>query len=237
MINIQISQEEMKRPEVYQTAITLLSHLSGSPEPVQIIEAKPQKKKHKDQQVGTPNIDEEVKARYGNIVTKAKSLYFLSIIKQHGTIDSRQIAEEMTAHYPQMTRKSIGGITGAVSRWFQKDNESLPYSSRNDTSQPGLHIFTWVNGTSKTAKGDTSTPSEEVENTDESDFTIDPNELDELISMMPPRFRGFLGKLVTQGSISKEEVGAAWLAFSKAVMELGTTYFENEGNRIVTNYK
>ena len=144
MINIQVNQEDIKRPEVYEAVMQLLGHLSGTHEARSPVEVKSPKARRKDEQVGQPDIDHEIQEQYGQFISKAKSLYFLSIIKRSGSLNSDQIAEAMQMHYPSMTRKSIGGITGAVSRWFQANDMNLPYMSINDKTRNGIHIFTWV---------------------------------------------------------------------------------------------
>ena len=111
VLTIQITQDEMKRPEVYETVMQLLNQLSGAQSAPAPVEVKVSKARRKDELVGRPDIDPEIQARYGERISKAKSLYFLSVIKRLGSVNSDQIAEAMQVHYPSMTRKSIGGIT------------------------------------------------------------------------------------------------------------------------------
>lgn len=210
MITIQIDQDDIKRPEVYEAMIQLLNQINGIQGIPVPMETKAQRVRRKNEQVGDPDIDTEIQEKYGAAISKAKSLYFLSIIKRNGTVDSLQIQSAMRQHYPQMTRKSIGGITGAVSRWFQKHNQRLPYDSTNDKTRNGIHIFTWVG-----------------------DQTLSDEERDELLSRMPNRYQAPFSKLLETGSIGKSELGTKFTAFSKAVNELSTDYFENEGNMII----
>lgn len=210
MINIQVNQDEIKRPEVYEAVMVLLGHLSGVHESIAPADSKPAKSRRKDEQVGKPDIDEEIQEHYGHLISKAKSLYFLSIIKKNGTVNSDQIAEAMQMHYPSMTRKSIGGITGAVSRWFQNSQMDLPYMSINDKTRNGIHIFTWIG-----------------------DEELDEEGRQDLINRLPAKFQTPMTRLLDEGSIGKEELKSKFQAFSKAVLGLGTNYFESEGNRIV----
>ena len=210
MINIQVNQEDIKRPEVYEAVMQLLGHLSGTHESMNPVEVKSPKARRKDEQVGKPDIDQEIQEQYGQFISKAKSLYFLSIIKRNGAVNSDQIAEAMQMHYPSMTRKSIGGITGAVSRWFQANNMDLPYMSINDKTRNGIHIFTWVGN-------------DELSQADRQD----------LINRLPTKYQSAMTRLLDEGSIGKEELKSRFQAFSKAVLGLGTNYFESEGNRIV----
>ena len=210
MINIQVNQDEIKRPEVYEAVMLLLGHLSGAQEALAPAETKSSKARRKDEQVGKPNIDDEIQDKYGHLISKAKSLYFLSIIKKNGTVNSDQIAEAMQMHYPSMTRKSIGGITGAVSRWFQNSQMDLPYMSINDKTRNGIHIFTWIG-----------------------DDELSEESRQDLINRLPTRFQSSMTRLLDEGSIGKEELKSRFQAFSKAVLGLGTNYFESEGSRIV----
>ena len=210
MITIQVSQEEVKKPEVYEAMIQLLGQLSGVQEVAIPSETKAQKVRRKNEQVGEPDIDPEIQVKYGPTVSKAKSLYFLSIIKRNQTVDSLQIQAAMKKHYPHMTRKSIGGITGAVSRWFQKHSQVLPYESANDKTRNGIHIFTWVG-----------------------DLALDQTERQEMLDQIPARHRVSLNKLLDTGSIGKDELGNRFTSFLKAVNSLETDRFENEGNKII----
>jgi hypothetical protein len=211
IINIQIDQDELKRPEIHEAVIQLLNLLNGTQAPAPLTtEVKTTRGRRKEELIGRPDIDPEIQAQYGERISKAKSLYFLSVIKRHGSVNSDQIAEAMQMHYPSMTRKSIGGITGAVSRWFQNSQMRLPYVSKNDKTRNGIHIFTWVG-----------------------DDELSEEERGALIARVPSKFQNAMTTLLDEGSIGKNELKSHFQAFSKIILELGTDYFESEGNRIV----
>ena len=145
MISIEVSSENMKRPEVYEAVIRLIESLNGSSTPLTTLPVKRKASARRaSEQVGIPEIDDVVRSAYQGTIRKTKSLFFLSVIKRHGVADSNQIVLEMEKHYPTFTRKSIGGITGAIRRWFDKKGIELPYHAEPDKSRNGIHIFTWV---------------------------------------------------------------------------------------------
>ena len=147
MINIEISAENMKKPEVYQAVIRLLEAMSDVESMISIKSLSNKRKakaRHASEQVGVPDIDDEVRQAFQGSISKAKSLFFLSVIKRHGVADSNEVVKEMEKHYPNFTRKSIGGITGAIRRWFDQKGIELPYTAEPDKSRNGIHIFTWT---------------------------------------------------------------------------------------------
>jgi hypothetical protein len=213
MLKLEISKEDLSRPEVYSQLIQLLECLNGSTTPVAV--KTPVKKgpsRRLSELVGEPDIDVEVQEAFGDTIKKAKSLYFMSIIKRLGEANSDEVERQMKMHYPNFTRKSIGGITGAIRRWLTKARIELPYASRADQTRSGVHIFTWVRtegaGLSASERG-------------------------RLLDTVSTPYRKHLEHLLSQGSIGKDTVKRKWAAFSKEISDLGTSYFENHGDRII----
>ena len=91
MINIEISKEDFQRPEVYSAVIRLLETINGTPTSAAFNEPAPIRKRanarRASEQVGTPLIDEQVRAAYQDTISKAKSLFFLSTIKRLGVAE------------------------------------------------------------------------------------------------------------------------------------------------------
>lgn len=213
MLKLEISKEDLSKPEVYSQLIQLLECLNGGATPAA---AKPTVKKVPSRRlgelVGEPDIEEEVQNAFGDTIKKAKSLYFMSIIKRLGEANSDEVERQMKIHYPNFTRKSIGGITGAIRRWLTKARIELPYASRADQTRSGVHIFTWVR-------------SESVGFSD--------TDRVQLLDAVSATHRKHLEYLLSQGSIGKDTVKRKWGAFSKEISDLGTSYFENHGDRII----
>ncbi len=217
MISIEINQEDMKKPEVYGAVLRLLESLNGAPAPAPTPVKKRVNARRASEQVGNPNIDEQVRQDYQSMISKAKSLYFLSTIKRLKVADSDQIVKAMEAHYPNFTRKSIGGITGAIRRWFDNKGATLPYFAEPDKSRNGIHIFTW---------SDVPSLSEEEVNT--------------LIGQVSTKFQTKFVKLIENGHISKSDFAnktREWTKFVHDVSKLGTSYFENEGDKLIYRLK
>ena len=217
MINIEISKEDFQRPEVYSAVMRLLETINGAPTSSVSNEPSPVRKRanarRASEQVGTPLIDEQVRAAYQDTISKAKSLFFLSTIKRLGVADSDQIVKAMEAHYPNFTRKSIGGITGAIRRWFDNKGSTLPYAAEPDRSRNGIHIFTWVD-----------TPK------------LSATEVKELKSRVNSKFHAKFNKLIREGQISKSDFASKsqdWSKFVLDISKLGTSHFENEGDKLI----
>lgn len=218
MISIEISQDNMKRPEVYEAVLRLLESLNGAPAPMLNLPLKRKASARRaSEQVGTPEIDEAVRQAYQRSISKAKSLFFLSVIKRYRVADSNQIVVEMEKHYPNFTRKSIGGITGAIRRWFDKKEIILPYRAEPDRSRNGIHIFTWITALDEEGKSANAVDAKE------------------LLLKISERFQTQFQKLITSGQISKKDFKrvADYSLFVKEVNGLKTDYFEPSGNKLV----
>lgn len=214
MISIEITEENMKKPEVYQAVIRLLEAMNNV-EFTASVNVEPSKRKakarHASEQVGTPNIDEEVRQAFEGSISKAKSLFFLSVIKRAGVADSNEVVAEMEKHYPNFTRKSIGGITGAIRRWFDQKGIDLPYIAEPDKSRNGIHIFSWT------------MPDVTQVNTQD------------LAEQISEQFQSQFEKLVTVGKIGKKDFkkAAEYNRFMKEVVALNTDFFENSGSGLI----
>lgn len=137
MINLQISSDQLKNKETLKALQSLLAHLGE-----QTIETKENKVKKQHDPIPDVEIDKEVMQTYGDYISKVKTLYFLSVIKQNQLISSSDLIEEMTKAYPNFQSRGIGGITGAFSRWSREMNLQIPYAVRKD--RHGFNYFTWL---------------------------------------------------------------------------------------------
>ena len=200
MITIEVSDDQLKHKNVLQALIKLLECLNDAEaKPVDL----PISKKRVSRQLDpsqSPPIDSEIRTQYGSLISKDKSLYFITLVKKNVTIDSDLIEVEMQKYYPEFTRKSIGGITGAIQRWFATKSISLPYTSKQDRNRNGIHSFIWI------GFQDTLAPLTELEKKD-------------LIKSVGKKFKNNLRKLLSNGKIRKDEV-ANFSEFSREVGNL-----------------
>ena len=217
MISIEITQEDMKRPEVYEAVLRLLEKLNGTPMPMVSSTKKKASARRASEQVGTPEIDPIIQKTYQDSISKAKSLFFMSVIKRLEVADSNQIVQAMEVHYPNFTRKSIGGITGAIRRWFDKKGIPQPYTAEPDRSRNGIHIFRWIEGSY------------------EDESSLSPKKAKELLASVSEKFQTQFKKLTTNGRISKKDFKQSrdYSNFVREINALGTDYFENEGNQLI----
>ena len=222
MICIEIKTEDLKSKKVYQALLSLLDalhtcHLESIH--VKVEEASNSKVVSVSNKVNSkqnPPIDPMIKDTYGHIISKNKSLYFLSLIKSFTTINSDQITQKMQMYYPRFSRKSIGGITGALKRWFENEQLGIPYLSVSDPHHSGIHIFTWVAQNS---------------------HQINIQQQNDLMNQIPKKYQSYLLSLLMQGNIKKASMGhSTFHSFIKILSALPAQYFSWNEQEIVCKH-
>lgn len=222
MICIEIKAEDLKSKKVYQALLQLLSALHTCH--AESLYVKVQETNHtklvspsnKSHSKENPPIDPIIKDEYGHIISKNKSLYFLSLIKNFTSINSDQIAREMKVYYPLFSRKSIGGITGALKRWFENEQLSIPYLSVPDPHYSGIHIFTWMTKSSP---------------------QINIQQQNALMNQVPKKYQSYLLSLLMQGTIKKNSMGhSTFHNFIKILNKLPSQYFSWNEQEIICKY-
>ena len=210
MIHIEIKKNQLKDPLVYQAVAHLIqvlhqqsfackeANVSQSPlspqgnlasAQVQSLPSRSQKSQNVSQNSIDAPIDSYIKNRYGHIISKKKSLYFMTLIKKFSQINSNQIVKEMRVYYPDFSRKSIGGMTGALKRWFENAQCNIPYLSITDSYQVGIHIFAWI------------------EQHDYELLGLSSHQQSELMKKFPKKHQLIFLKLLTQGYLEREQIG------------------------------
>ena len=214
MITIEVNDEQLKHQNVVEALIKLIESLNGTTTtPIDIPIVKKRTPRRRDPSESPP-IDPEVRDKYGYLISKDKSLYFITLVKKNVTIDSDHIEVEMQKYYPEFTRKSIGGITGAIQRWFATKDISLPYSSHQDRNRNGIHSFIWI------GFQDSITPLSETEKKD-------------LIKKIEGKFKTNFKKLLSKGKIRKDEV-KNFSDFAREVVNLkAVDCFDVQGDEII----
>ncbi len=147
MIKIELTPEDLQRKEVYDAFFHLLNALS-SIESTSKPAKKPLKKSHTTtisfKQI-SDQLPLEIK-QYESIIKQPKCLTFLKIVFDHQKIESDRVIEELQKYYGDITSKSIGGITGAITRWFEQGQQHVPYQSEKN-KEDGTHWFIWKSTT------------------------------------------------------------------------------------------
>jgi hypothetical protein len=214
MITIEVNDDQLKRQNVLEALIKLLESLNGTESvPIESPVIKKRTPRRRDPSMSPP-IDPEIRDKYGYLISKDKSLYFITLVKKNVTIDSDHIEVEMQKYYPEFTRKSIGGITGAIQRWFATKSISLPYTSKQDRNRNGIHSFIWI------GFQDSLAPLTDAEKKD-------------LIARVGKKFRTNLKKLLSNGKIRKDDV-SNFSDFAREVVNLkAVDCFDVQGDEII----
>jgi len=225
MINIEVTQDDLKKPDVYQALMKLIESLNV---PVQI-ETDPPKKSVYTKKSALPNvkveIDQEVSHAYGAIVTKPKSQFFLTVVKQKGYVSSDEVQEIFQKHFSNFAMKGIGGITGALKRWSSAEGVSLPYKHVKD--QHGTQYFEWVGIPAElSAKSD-------YEDSDELTLSeVDRKALIKAVTKHNPKYRSYLDKLLTHGVVKQSELKGNYQDFLNVLTQFNSAYFSPLGDQI-----
>jgi hypothetical protein len=141
MIHIEIRQSDLLRPEVYSAMLNLIECLKASP--AQELDIKrPASFERVSTLIAEPNIDPEIEAMYQSTIKQKKSLFFLSLVKEAGRIRSEDAQTELQKYFSDVKPKSMGGITGAISRWLDESKMPRPYETEVDPKGDSK-IYVW----------------------------------------------------------------------------------------------
>ncbi len=141
MIKIELQPEDLQRKEVYDAFLLLVQALSENSTEVNKSNKKLKKTNPISLKQITDHLPEEIK-QYESIIKQPKCLTFLKIVFEHKKIASDAVIEELQHYYQDISSKSIGGITGAITRWFEQHQLSVPYRS-DKNKEDGIHWFLW----------------------------------------------------------------------------------------------
>lgn len=226
MINVEVTQEDLKRPEVYQALMKLIESLNvplsiETEEPKRAVSAK----RNSLPKVKI-EIDDEISRAYGAIVTKPKSQFFLTIVKQKGYVSSDEVQEIFQKHFSNFAMKGIGGITGALKRWSSAEGVALPY--RHVKDQHGTQYFEWIGIPAELAG------SAGLEGEGEG-LTLSGEDLKSLIKVVTkhnPQYRTYLDKLIKHGEIKRSELKGNYQDFLNVLTRFNSAYFSPLGDQI-----
>ena len=237
MINVEVSQENLKKPEVFQALMKLLESLNV---PLNI-EPEPVKRSAKPKRNALPkvklDIDEDVTKAYGKIITKPKSQFFLTLVKSHGRISSDEVQDAFQQYFNNFERKGIGGITGALRRWSQAEGVALPFEHEKD--QHGTQYFRWVGIPPELLLDrDDEASDESAEDASTSTKLSDTKKkaLREHVASHHQRYVKHLNKLLTQGSLNKSDLKTdkgEWMSFLTALTSFDSTLFSTSGDSVL----
>jgi|LauGreDrversion4_2_1035121.scaffolds.fasta_scaffold399458_2 hypothetical protein len=194
MIHIEIKQSDLQRPEVYSAMLALIESLKAAPSlEFEIKRTAPMERV--STLITEPNIDPEIEQTYQSTIKQKKSLLFLSIVKQAGRIRSEDAQLELQKYFSDVRPKSMGGITGAISRWLDEMRMPRPYDTEIDPKGDSK-IYVW--------KGIESTISES--SMSESDWKS-------FVSQVDPAYQGALKQLRKTGSCDKSWANSKGIDF------------------------
>lgn len=140
MIHIEIKQADILRPEVYSAMLNLIECLKAAPAEVEI--KRPAPVERVSTMIAEPDIDPEIERLYQSTIKQKKSLFFLSLVKHAGRIRSEDAQTELQKYFSDVKPKSMGGITGAISRWLDEVKMPRPYETEADPKGDSK-IYVW----------------------------------------------------------------------------------------------
>jgi hypothetical protein len=142
MIHIEIKPLDLQRPEVYNAMIALIESLKSAAPSSDLEVKRSAPAERVSALIAEPSIDPEVEATYQSTIKQKKSLFFLTIVKQAGRIRSEDAQLELQKYFSDVRPKSMGGITGAISRWLDEMRMPRPYDTEIDPKGDSK-IYVW----------------------------------------------------------------------------------------------
>jgi len=144
MISIQITNEQMRNPAVLSNLQALMSALGDQPTQT-VVKVVDNSKKNSTRKAFSASaeklLDEAILNQYGDLIKAQKALYVMSILRKNRTLSTTQIVESLQRDYPGTSAKAIGGVMGALTRWFKQSNKNIPFITHVD--QYGTKYLTW----------------------------------------------------------------------------------------------
>lgn len=220
MIRIEIKHSDLLRPEVYSAMLNLVECLKASP--AHDLEVKrPASSERVSTLIAEPDIDPEIEGIYQSTIKQKKSLFFLSLVKQAGRIRSEDAQTELQKYFSDVKPKSMGGITGAISRWLDEAKMPRPYETEVDPKGDSK-IYVW--------KGIGQEESAEETQMSESEWKA-------FVSQADQSYQGALKHLRKTGACEKSWVsnkGIDFLGFLKAVTPISHIVDSNDDSVTLT---
>lgn len=143
MISINLTAEDLANPKVGAALTSLIFALNPASSSLntKTPRAPSISRRSLPHKKSTLDIDPDVQALYGELLSKPKALYFMSEIKRAGSISSHDIYLEMERMFPYFAPRSIGGLVGAITRWSKTSGVSTPFVTQK--SPLGETLFVW----------------------------------------------------------------------------------------------
>ena len=140
MLTIQITSEEIKNPVIYKALKSFFASVSKETS-VSWNEKKPSRPRCNKPAIKIV-LDSEIERKMSDSIKTARSLYFLTLIKREGRISTQGITTSMVEAFPDFTPKSLGGLTGSITRWCNQTNLKVPFECSRDMYNTTT-IYTW----------------------------------------------------------------------------------------------
>jgi hypothetical protein len=141
LLTIQLTQEDLNNSAIRKSLTTFIAVLSDNTETTWE-SPKPKKKVRNNIPSIKIVIDEEIERKMSDSIKTARSLYFLTLIKRETRISTEGLSLSMQQAFPDFTSKSLGGLTGSISRWCKKNDLNVPFKTSRDRYNTTT-IFTW----------------------------------------------------------------------------------------------
>ena len=143
MINLNLSSENLQDPKVVRALGELFQALGDHDTSIKT-ETKTVAKKPRNRSHSRifPMIDADISAKYRGVISSKKSLHALSLLKIHREISSLDLYDLISKTYPDLHPRAMGGIFGAIERWFRQRSERAPFVKERD--RHGSLIFKWI---------------------------------------------------------------------------------------------
>jgi hypothetical protein len=234
MINVEVTQEDLKNPEVYKALMTLIESLNVEMS-VEVKNEKIKKKTSNMQPRKKIHLDPVVESVYGKTINKPKSLFFLTIVKEHGRVSSEQISEIFSEYFDDFKMKAIGGITGALRRWAKDKDMALPYKHSKD-GREGKQYFEWVDIPQELIDNASDLAAAELQ--EEHTDRISLEEQERVIRLMSEKqssYRKVVESLFKNGSVTSQDFKGDWFTFLNDLVSLKVDYFKTLNQEVRLN--
>jgi len=140
MITLNISQEQLQNPEVANALGDLFKAITPESN------ARPERVKsnpRRDNHIN-PDIDPIILENFGWVISSKKSLHCLTVLRKHRRVASYDLYTVLKETYPELNPRAIGGIFGAMERWFKQNKCAVPFRKQKDAF--GTLYFQWIVG-------------------------------------------------------------------------------------------
>ena len=140
MLNIQLTSEELNNPAIRKALSTFISKVTENTNTTW--KAKNTSRKPCNIPSIKIEIDDEIKRKMSDSVKTTRSLYFLTLIKREGRISTNGLNLSMQQAFPDFNPKSLGGVTGSITRWCNQNEVRVPFKCSRDEFNTTT-IYSW----------------------------------------------------------------------------------------------